>query len=73
MPSMQAERRTGWSRALQEIDLATIVEYTDRKRPENRYPKRIISPTRSQLCCFTDMEEIGTSHESDRWVFQFKR
>ena len=73
MPSMQAERRTGWSRELQEIDLATIVEYTDRKRPENRYPKRIISPTRSQLCCFTDMEEIGTSHESDRWVFQYKR
>jgi len=53
--------------------MATIVEYTDRKQPENRYPTRIISPTRPQLCCFTDMEELGTARETDRWVFQYKR
>ncbi len=46
--------------------MATIVEYTDRKQPENRYPTRIISPTRSQPCCFTDMEELGTACETDR-------
>jgi len=53
--------------------MPTIVVYTDRKRPENRYPKRIISPTRPRSCCFSDMEELGTSHETDRWTFQYKR
>ena len=53
--------------------MATIVEYTDRKKPQSEYPKRIISPTRPQPCCFSDMEELGTSHETDRWVFQYKR
>jgi len=53
--------------------MATIVEYTDRKQPENQYPKRIISPTRPQPCCFADMEELGPARETDRWVFQYKR
>lgn len=53
--------------------MATIVEYTDRKRPQNGYPTRIISPTRPRPCCFSDMEELGTSHATDRWVFQYKR
>ena len=39
--------------------MPTIVEYTDRKQPENLYPQRIISPPRSGPCCFSDMEEIG--------------
>ena len=53
--------------------MATIVEYTDRKRPQNLYPARIVSPARPQPCCYSDMAEIGTSHETDRWVFQYKR
>jgi hypothetical protein len=53
--------------------MATIVEYTDRKRPQNGYPTRIISPTRARACCFSDMEELGTAHATDRWVFQYKR
>ena len=53
--------------------MATIVEYTDRKRPQNLYPKRIISPARPQPCCYSDMEEIGRSHKTDRWGFQYKR
>ncbi|HSB70707.1 MAG TPA: hypothetical protein VLH58_04460 [Candidatus Methylomirabilis sp.] len=53
--------------------MATIVEYTDRKRAQNGYPKRIISPTRAQPCCYSDMEELGTSHETERWVYQYKR
>ncbi len=52
---------------------ATIVEYTDEKQPENRYPKWIISPPRSGPCCFSDMEEIGDPREDGRWVFQYKR
>jgi hypothetical protein len=53
--------------------MATIVEYTDRKEPKNLYPQRIISPPRSGPCCFSDMEEIGTSLEEGRWVYQYKR
>ena len=39
--------------------MATIVEYTDRKVPRNRYPRRIVSPSHSSPCCFSDMEELG--------------
>jgi hypothetical protein len=53
--------------------MATIVEYTDQKPPENQYPARIISPLRSGPCCFTEMEEIGTSQQDSRWLFQYRR
>ncbi len=53
--------------------MATIIEYTDRKTPQNQYPDRIISPPRSSPCCFTDMEEIGTSRQEVRWVYAYKR
>ncbi len=53
--------------------MATIVEYTDRKKPQNLYPRRIISPARPKPCCYSDMEEIGTSHDTVRWVYRYKR
>ena len=53
--------------------MATIVKYTDQKRPKNLYPARIISPPRSGPCCFSDMEEIGEPQEEGRKVFQYKR
>ena len=53
--------------------MATIVEYTDQKSPANRYPRRIISPSRSGPCCFSDMEELGTPQEDTRWVYQYRR
>lgn len=53
--------------------MATIVQYTDRKKPQNLYPDRIISPQRSKPCCFSDMEEIGTSQQDGRWLYQYKR
>lgn len=52
---------------------ATIVEYADDKRPRNAYPERIVSPSRSGPCCFTDMEELGSPQEEGRWVFQYRR
>ena len=58
---------------LMEQTMATIVEYTDQKRPRNLYPERIISPVRSGPCCFSDMEEVGEPQEDSRWVFQYKR
>ena len=53
--------------------MATIVEYTDRKRPTNRYPHRIVSPSRSGPCCFSDMEELGTPREDARWLYRYRR
>ena len=53
--------------------MATIIEYTDQKSPENLYPERIVSPSHSGPCCFTEMEEIGASQQDSRWVFQYKR
>ena len=53
--------------------MPTIVEYTTHKKPENRFPDRIISPPQSGPCCFTDMEDIGESQKGGRWVFRYKR
>jgi hypothetical protein len=53
--------------------MATIVEYTDRKPSQNRYPKKIISPTRSGPCCYSEMEEIGVPQETEQWEFRYKR
>jgi hypothetical protein len=53
--------------------MATMVTYTDKRPPENRYPHRIISPSRAGGCCFSNMEEVGTSQEEARWVYQYRR
>ena len=53
--------------------MATIVEYSDAKAPENLYPKRIISPTRSGPCCFSDMEILGPPFQDGNWMCQYKR
>ncbi len=53
--------------------MPTIVEYTDQKQPQNLYPERIISPSHSSPCCFSDMEEIGEQQRDGRWVFQYRR
>ncbi len=53
--------------------MATIVEYTDAKAPRNLYPKRIISPSHSRPCCFTDMEEVGAVQQDGHWEYQYKR
>ena len=51
----------------------TIVEYTNRKAPQNYYPTKIISPSRSGPCCFAAMEEIGRPQETEQWKFRYKR
>jgi hypothetical protein len=53
--------------------MPTIVEYTDRKTPQNLYPDRIVSPQRSKPCCFSDMEEIGTPQQDGKYLYQYKR
>ena len=53
--------------------MATIVQYTDTLPAHNAYPTRIVSPTRSGLCCFSDMERVGPLQQEGRWVCQYKR
>ena len=53
--------------------MATIVEYTDAKAPQNLYPERIISPSHSSPCCFDDMEEVGSAQRDGHWEYQYKR
>jgi len=53
--------------------MPTIVEYTNRKLPENLYPWHIVSPADSGPCCFSAMEEIGDAQREERWEFVYKR
>ena len=53
--------------------METIVEYTDQKPAENRYPARIVSPPNSSACCFTDMKPIGRPERGSRWEFEYRR
>jgi hypothetical protein len=53
--------------------MVTIVRYTDRQPALNTYPDRIVSPTRSGPCCFTDMETIGPLQREGQWVFRYRR
>ena len=49
------------------------MEYSDQKPPTNRYPHRIISPSRAADCCFSDMEKVGTPQQDGHWVYQYRR
>ena len=53
--------------------MPTIVEYTDRKPAENRYPHRIVSPPRSSACCFSDMEPVGDLTREAHWEYRYRR
>jgi hypothetical protein len=53
--------------------MATIVEYIDQNPPKNWYPHRIISPSRSGACCYSDMEWLGAPQKDERSVFQYRR
>jgi hypothetical protein len=53
--------------------MATIVEYTDAKPPLDWYPKRIVSPTRSGSCCFSDMSDLGNRERDGNWEFGYRR
>lgn len=49
--------------------MATIIEYTDQKRPANNYPKRIVSPLSPGPCCYSKMEQIGMEQHEEGWSF----
>ena len=53
--------------------MPTIVQYTDRKPPENRYPHSIVSPPQSGACCFSDMEDVGAVTREADWEYRYRR
>jgi hypothetical protein len=53
--------------------MRTIVEYTDAQPPLDRYPDRIVSPTRSGPCCFSDMVELGKAERDGNWEVGYRR
>ena len=53
--------------------MPTIVQYTDRRPPENHYPHRIVSPPRSSPCCFSDMEDLGGATREADWEYRYRR
>jgi len=53
--------------------MPTIVEYTNRMPPENRYPARIVSPPRASACCFSDMEDLGEAIREAHWEYRYRR
>ncbi len=53
--------------------MPTIVEYTDKKPPTNEFPARIISPTRSGACCFTQMKALGAVQREGQWEYEYRR
>jgi hypothetical protein len=53
--------------------MGSIVEYTDRKPPENRYPDRIISPPHASACCRSAMEDVGDVRREAHWEYRYRR
>ncbi len=53
--------------------MRNIVEYTDHKPPENRYPQRIVSPPHSSACCFSNMEDVGDLLQEAHWEYRYRR
>ena len=53
--------------------MPTIVEYTDARSPQNRYPERIVSPPRQGACCSREMEPVGTPEAEGRVTYQYRR
>ena len=53
--------------------MPTIVTYTDDHPPLNYFPRRIVSPTRSGLCCLSAMEDLGRVRREERWEYAYRR
>ena len=69
----QAPSSPGKHALTEEGTMATIVRYRDHERSTNDFPKKIISPSRQSLCCFSHMEEIGGTQREGRWPYQYRR
>lgn len=53
--------------------MASIVEYSTTKPPENRYPDAIVSPTAASACCRDSREAVGEQKVEGRWITRYLR
>jgi hypothetical protein len=53
--------------------LPRIIQYTDEAVPSNKYPDRIVSPSRPATCCAFNMVNVGGPEEERGWLFQYRR
>ena len=54
--------------------MATIVEYTKQKPPENAYPIRIVSPPAAKACCANgNVERVGKVESDEGRTYYYLR
>ena len=54
-------------------NLRNIIKYTDREKPMNDYPRRIVSPPNPKPCCSEENREmVGNIREVDGFKFCYK-
>jgi hypothetical protein len=53
--------------------MATIVEYSLKKKAENAYPIRIVSPPSPNICCAHNMERIGQIENDEGRTYYYRR
>jgi hypothetical protein len=51
----------------------TIIEYTNTKPPASEYPRRIVSPSQSSLCCTDHSTLVGEPETNCRFRYQYQR
>ena len=53
--------------------IRNIIRYTDREKPRNDYPKKIVSPPNPSDCCLDENREmVGNVKEIDGFKFCYK-
>ena len=53
--------------------IRNIIRYTDREKPRNDYPKKIVSPLTPSDCCLDENREmVGNVKEIDGFKFCYK-
>jgi hypothetical protein len=54
-------------------NLRSIIKYSDTEKPENDYPKRIVSPALPSECCTDENREtVGNTRVIDGFKFCYK-
>ena len=53
--------------------MSTIVIYSETEKPQNRYPRAIVSPPYPGPCCLEPMQQVGKEHGEEQGDYVYKR
>ena len=53
--------------------MSTIVVYSETEKPQNRYPRLIVSPPHPGPCCLEHMKPVGKEHGEEQGDYVYKR